>query len=190
MQNVADYTQKSSLFLLRHLALKHLHSLHIEISGACNHIFFIRVLVRQRKCNQMAAIIEINVLNQLRVFHGMPAAGLDHTNGSALFGGHQCRAQIRHRHATPSQPIQLAVLFKFRLSGNSVPPKERLMRQFNKRFIVISRYFPLFKIPLIALCPLNGAFGGKEKEKADQQNGEDNKREISLAGGWSCSSAG
>ena len=99
------------LYILCHLILPGQHSLYVQITGACDKIPLVIILPGQLIADQMASIVKIPVSDNI-ILHRMPAGRADISDISSLPFRHNLLTDVGKGHATASQIIQLAVIFK------------------------------------------------------------------------------
>ena len=75
------------------LVLEREHSGYVHVPGSCHEVVFVVVLCREFVCNQVAAVVQIQVFDLIRVFHGMPTAWFDTSDRAAFFGRKCFRAK-------------------------------------------------------------------------------------------------
>ena len=78
----------SFFYIISHFILKWKHALNVQVSRSGYQIFDIRVFSCKLKPNQMTSIVQISVLNDIRIFDGMPPGRFHHSDISTLFRRH------------------------------------------------------------------------------------------------------
>ena len=84
------------------------HALHIQVPGPCDQVFFIGILSRELKSDQMAAIVQIISVNAV-IFYGMPAGRFYRADTAPLCLRQRLRPHERTCARAASQFIQLTI---------------------------------------------------------------------------------
>ena len=106
-----EYMVVCFLDVVSYHVFKWQHAGDIQIPGTGNQVLLVGIFSSQLVSDQMAAVIQIFSVHTI-IFHGLPAGGLDRTNGTTAFHRHQIGTNVGICHTTTAQLIQLTVCLK------------------------------------------------------------------------------
>ena len=92
-----------------HLVLEGQHALDVQVTGPRDEVPLVGVLGGELVADQVAAIIEVAVGNEVVVADGVPSGRLDHADTPPLLGGHRLTGDDRHGAAAPAEGIKRGI---------------------------------------------------------------------------------
>lgn len=104
-----EHTVAGGAHVVGHLVLKREHPLNVEVARAGDEVALVGVLARELEPDEVAAVKEVSVGDEVVIAHGVPAGWADHADGGALLGGHGGGAHDRLRRAAAPEAVERAV---------------------------------------------------------------------------------